>query len=33
VFDIETALLLPWALGGISTGISGFFGFLLFLVI
>jgi NADH:ubiquinone oxidoreductase subunit 3 (subunit A) len=25
VFDIETALLLPWALGGVSTGIGGFF--------
>lgn len=33
VFDIETALLLPWALGGVSTGIGGFFAQSLFLVV
>nr|ANN44641.1 NADH dehydrogenase subunit 3 [Hariotina sp. MMOGRB0030F] len=33
VFDIETALLLPWALGGVSTGMGGFFALSLFLVV
>ena len=33
IFDIETRLLLPWVLGGISTGFAGFFVFTLFLVI
>ena len=33
VFDIEVAFLLPWALGGVSTGIAGFTTLLIFLVI
>ena len=33
VFDIEVAYLLPWALGGVSTGISGFTALLIFLII
>lgn len=33
VFDIEVAYLLPWALGGVFTGIAGFAALLLFLVI
>ena len=33
VFDIEVAFQLPWVLGGISTGTSGFFALRLFLVV
>ena len=33
MFDIEVAFLLPWVLGGISTGMSGFFAFVLFLTV
>ena len=33
VFDLEVAFLLPWVLGGVSTGFHGFFSFVLFLVI
>ena len=33
IFDIEVAFQLPWVLGGISTGSSGFFAFLLFQVV
>lgn len=30
VFDLEVRFLLPWVLGGMSTGFSGFFAFVLF---
>ena len=33
VFDQEVRFLLPWVLGGISTGFNGFFAFVLFQVI
>ena len=33
VFDIEVAFLLPWALGGIAAGWSGFVSLMLFLFI
>ncbi len=33
VFDIEVAYLLPWALGGAQTGISGFSALLIFLIV
>ena len=33
VFDIEVAYLLPWALGGATTGWAGFAALLVFLVI
>lgn len=33
VFDIEVAFLLPWALGGSTTGIAGFTALLLFLIV
>lgn len=33
VFDLEVAYLLPWALGGASTGFAGFCALLIFLVI
>lgn len=33
VFDLEVAYLLPWALGGASTGIAGFRAVLIFLII
>jgi NADH:ubiquinone oxidoreductase subunit 3 (subunit A) len=33
VFDIEVAYLLPWALSGADTGISGLSGLLLFLIV
>lgn len=33
IFDIEVAFLLPWALGGISTGWAGLNALLLFLAI
>jgi len=33
VFDIEVAFLLPWAIGGASTGIAGFIGLSLFLIV
>jgi NADH:ubiquinone oxidoreductase subunit 3 (subunit A) len=33
VFDIEVAYLLPWAIGGASTGIAGFTALFIFLVV
>ena len=33
IFDQEVAFLLPWVLGGISTGFHGFFSFVLFQVV
>jgi NADH:ubiquinone oxidoreductase subunit 3 (subunit A) len=33
VFDLERRLLLPWVLSGVRTGFSGFFAFVLFLVV
>jgi NADH-quinone oxidoreductase subunit A len=33
VFDIEVAFLLPWVLGGVSTGYYGFTGLVFFLVV
>ena len=33
IFDQEVAFLLPWVLGGISTGFCGFFAFVLFQVV
>ncbi len=33
IFDIETRMLQPWVLGGVSTGYVGFFTFVLFQVI
>lgn len=33
VFDIEVAFQQPWVLGGISTGMSGFFALRVFLVV
>lgn len=33
VFDIEVAYLLPWALGGVFTGVAGFAALLIFLII
>nr|YP_009054617.1 NADH dehydrogenase subunit 3 [Bracteacoccus minor]AIK29105.1 NADH dehydrogenase subunit 3 [Bracteacoccus minor] len=33
VFDIEVAYLLPWALGGMTTGWAGFTALMVFLVI
>ncbi len=31
IFDIEVRFLLPWRVGGVSTGLRGFWRFLLFL--
>jgi NADH-quinone oxidoreductase subunit A len=33
VFDLERRLLLPWVLSGVRTGFSGFFAFVLFLLV
>lgn len=33
VFDIEVAYLLPWALGGASTGWAGFYALFIFLIV
>nr|YP_009054631.1 NADH dehydrogenase subunit 3 [Chlorotetraedron incus]AIK29119.1 NADH dehydrogenase subunit 3 [Chlorotetraedron incus] len=33
VFDLEVAFLLPWVLGGASTGLAGFTGLVLFLIV
>lgn len=33
VFDIEVAFLLPWVLGGVTTGMGGFFALSIFLVV
>ncbi len=33
VFDLEVAFLLPWALGGASTGFAGFTALFLFFVV
>lgn len=33
VFDIETRLQLPWALGGVATGFAGFVSLMLFLAV
>jgi NADH-quinone oxidoreductase subunit A len=33
VFDLEVAFLLPWAVGGFTTGWSGFVRLMLFLVV
>lgn len=33
VFDLEAALLQPWVQSGVRTGFSGFFAFVLFLVV
>jgi NADH-quinone oxidoreductase subunit A len=33
VFDIEVAFLLPWALGGASTGVAGFTALFIFLFV
>lgn len=33
VFDVEVQFLLPWVLGGQSTGLSGFVGLVQFLIV
>ena len=33
VFDVEVQFLLPWVLGGQNTGLSGFVGLVLFLIV
>lgn len=33
VFDIEVSQLQPWVLGGVSTGVRGFFAYIFFLAV
>lgn len=33
VFDVEVQFLLPWVLGGQNTGLTGFAGLVLFLIV